>query len=51
MSKSDVHNFLKKELKKLARKRGDTVIKEQETFDDVSAKGVRVKSKTKKQHA
>lgn len=48
MNRIDTNNFLKKELKNLAKNRGDTMVEKQATFDDVSARKVKVKSKTKK---
>ena len=44
-NKTDTDNFLKKELKAIADEKGHSVIDEQSTFDDKSAKKVRVKSK------
>ena len=44
-NKSETDNFLKKELKALAKSKGALVIDEQSVFDDKEAKKVKVKDK------
>ena len=43
--KNDIDNFLKKELKALADKKGYSVVAEQKDLDDKKAKKIKVKAK------